>query len=192
MSEQSLYLFAYVLLLGSGLIIFRINVRREYRKHGRLTIIPATLQAAFFFIYGGFPALYLAEDWPVVYVNQFQHLIGLFLIILGLALLLYGMFFLGFLRSLGQGQPELKQAGLYRFTRNPQALACGCFVLGFTLLWPSWYALGWALLYVILIHTMVLTEEEHLRRIHGPEYEVYSQQVPRYLRWRSASEHTSD
>ena len=182
MSEQSIYLFAYVLLLSSGFIILRIIVRRDYHKRGRLSLIPAILQAVLFFVYGGFPALYLTEDWPAVYVNQFQQLFGLFLLLGGLALLIYGIVFLGFLQSVGRGKPELEQAGLYRLTRNPQALACGCYVLGFTLLWPSWYALAWAVLYVILIHAMVLTEEEHLRRIHGPKYEAYCQQVPRYLR----------
>jgi protein-S-isoprenylcysteine O-methyltransferase Ste14 len=191
MRDQSLYLFAYVLLLSSGLIILRIIVRREYRNRGRLALIPTTLQAVLFFVYGGFPALYLTEDWPAVYVNQFQHVFGLFLLLGGLTLLLYGVALLGFLRSVGQGKPELEQAGLYRLTRNPQALACGCYVLGFTLLWPSWYAVGWAVIYVILIHAMVLTEEEHLRRIHGPKYEAYCQQVPRYLRWGSTSENTS-
>jgi protein-S-isoprenylcysteine O-methyltransferase Ste14 len=182
MRQISLYLLAYLLLLCSGLIILRMIVRRAYRVHGRLTQLPATLQAVLFFVYGGFPSLYLKDDWPAVDVHPLQHGLGLLLIFGGSALLFYGMVHLGFLRSVGQGKPALEQSGLYRHTRNPQALACGGYILGFTLLWPSWYAVGWAVLYVILIHAMVLTEEEHLRRIHGLKYDSFCEKVPRYLR----------
>lgn len=37
------------------------------------------------------------------------------------------------------------------------------------------------LLYVVLIHLMVLTEEEHLLARHGNEYLQYCEQVPRYI-----------
>lgn len=183
MRELYLYLLFYFLLLSSGILILRYIVRRAYRNHGRLGPVPATLQAVLFTIYGGFPVLYLEKDWPAVHVNPTQRGLGLILLFGGLVTLFYGMVHLGLLRSVGAGKTGLVQAGLYRHTRNPQALACGAYVLGFTLLWPSWYAAGWALLFVILIHGMVLTEEEHLRRRHGTQYERYCQQVPRYFPW---------
>jgi protein-S-isoprenylcysteine O-methyltransferase Ste14 len=55
---------------------------------------------------------------------------------------------------------------------------------GFVVLWPSGYALGWFFLFAILMHMMILTEEEHLQRIHGEEYVQYCKQVPRYLGFR--------
>jgi protein-S-isoprenylcysteine O-methyltransferase Ste14 len=179
--DLSLYLLAYVLLLIAGLGILLVVVRRAYRQQGRLGFLPATLQGALFFVYGGFPALYLEADWPALHGKPVQHVLGLILLFGGLGGLLYGMIHLGLLRSVGGGKPALVQAGLYRYTRNPQALACGGYVLGFAVLWPSWYAAGWAVLYAILIHAMVLTEEEHLQRVHGPAYEAYCQQVPRYV-----------
>lgn len=54
-------------------------------------------------------------------------------------------------------------------------------VVGIGLLWPSWYALGWVMLWVAMSYPMVLTEEEHLRRVDGEEYLQYCRQVPRYL-----------
>lgn len=54
-------------------------------------------------------------------------------------------------------------------------------VLGIALRWPSWYALGWMLLFVAMIHMMVITEEEHLRDVFGEEYVRYCKKVPRYL-----------
>jgi protein-S-isoprenylcysteine O-methyltransferase Ste14 len=75
----------------------------------------------------------------------------------------------------------LRRTGLYGRTRTPQALACGLYVLGFAMLWPSWYAADWTLLHVVLIHTMILGEEGHLRRQHGESYGKYLQKVPRYF-----------
>jgi len=181
MGKPAVYILAYALLLVAGLYILRVTVRRGYRKQGRLTPVPCTLQAMLFFAYGGFPILYLQADWPAVHVSPAQHALGLFLLCGGLAILLYGMLILGILRSLGTVRNGLQRSGLYRYTRNPQALACGAYVVGFTLLWPSWYGLGWAVLYAILIHAMVVTEEEHLRRLHGHGYDDYCRQTPRYL-----------
>jgi protein-S-isoprenylcysteine O-methyltransferase Ste14 len=180
-SELPTYLLAYALLLAYGLIILRLIVRREYQRRGRLSVLTATLQGLLFFMYGGFPYFYLEGDWPAVDVNPFVHGIGITLLFGGLAILVYGMFRLGIIRSLGRGEKALEISGIYQLTRNPQALACGLYVIGFAMLWPSWYALGWAALYFILIHTMILTEEEHLLRAYGQEYEKYSRKVPRYL-----------
>jgi protein-S-isoprenylcysteine O-methyltransferase Ste14 len=180
-SELTTYLLAYALLLTYGLIILRVVVRREYQRRGNLSVLTATLQGLLFFLYGGFPYFYLEGDWPAVDVNLVVHVIGLTLLFGGLAILFYGMFRLGILRSLGRGGKALEISGIYRWTRNPQALACGLYVIGFAVLWPSWYALGWAALYFILIHTMILTEEEHLLHIHDQEYEDYFREVPRYL-----------
>jgi len=188
MSQPAIYILAYALLLVGGLIILRVVVRRAYRERGRLTPVACTLQAVLFFIYGGFPVLYLHADWPAVQVNPVQQALGLFLLYGGLVMMFYGMIILGVLRSLGLGQTGLNQYGLYRFTRNPQALACGAYVVGFALLWPSWYALGWAILYAILIHAMVVTEEEHLRRLHGHSYDYYRRKAPRYLGKRQKHE----
>jgi protein-S-isoprenylcysteine O-methyltransferase Ste14 len=54
-------------------------------------------------------------------------------------------------------------------------------VIGAVVLWPSCYALGWVVLYGIVAHMMVLTEEDHLRDVFGEEYERYCGRVPRYL-----------
>ncbi len=181
MSKPSLYLFSYILLLSFGLIILRYLVRRDYLKHGKLSPFITFLQALLFFVYGGFPYLYLEKDWPAVSVSLFIHVAGVLLVFIGLAFLFFGMFRLGVIRSMGRGTPQLEQSGIYGVSRNPQAIACGLYVIGFLMLWPSWYAVGWAFLYFVLIHMMVLTEEEHLRQIHGRKYQEYCEKVPRYL-----------
>ena len=57
----------------------------------------------------------------------------------------------------------------------------GLGIIGLALLWPSWYALGWVVLFGLITHTMVLAEEEHLRRMHKEEYDRYCENVPRYI-----------
>lgn len=185
MSKFSLYIISYLVFLIAGIIILRHLVRRDYLRRGKLSPLITFLQATLFFVYGGFPYLYLENDWPAIYVPGFFYISGILLIFLGLAGILYGMVRIGVLRSMGRGSPHLEGSGLYSRSRNPQALACVSYVIGFLILWPSRYAAGWAVLFLPLIHMMVLSEEEHLRRIHGQEYQDYCEKVPRYLGLRS-------
>jgi len=184
-SDLSRYVLAYALLLAGGLFVLRVLVRRDYRKRGRLSLATSFLQALVFFAYGGFPCLYLPRDWPAIHVSPVVHAAGLALIATGLGVLFYGMVRLGVLRSVGRGDGSLEESGLYAISRNPQALACMLYVAGFVLLWPSWYAAGWAVLFFVLVHAMIRTEEEHLLKTYGREYEDYSRRAPRYL-WRRA------
>jgi protein-S-isoprenylcysteine O-methyltransferase Ste14 len=163
MSHLLVYMLVYVLLLSCGILILRLLVRNEYLRQGRLSVVTSLLQAMIFFIYGGFPYLYVSDNWPAVHVNPLVHFIGGTFIIAGLASLLCAMIRLGVPQSLGRDMKELQQTGPYRRTRNPQALACGLYVIGFAMLWPSWYAAGWTILYFVLVHTMIVTEEEHLK-----------------------------
>lgn len=187
MNDICIYLIGYLLLIIAGIFVLRFLVRRDYRRRGRLSIWVTFLQSLLFFTYGGFPTIYLSSDWPEVHVGWFLHGFGLLLLTAGLIFLLLWMIRLGVLTSMGRGKGRLETEGIYRYTRNPQALACGLFVLGFSLLWPSWFALGWILLYTFLIHLMVLTEEEHLTRQFGGAYLAYCMKVPRYLGIRKRS-----
>lgn len=82
---------------------------------------------------------------------------------------------------------ELMVWGLYMsfpYLYNPQIVAGSLLVLGSVVLWPSWQAVGWLMLYGLVGHLMVSTEEEHLLAVHGEAYARYCQRVPRYVgRW---------
>jgi protein-S-isoprenylcysteine O-methyltransferase Ste14 len=73
---------------------------------------------------------------------------------------------------------------VYGISRNPQIVGFFVYALGFALLWPSWYALGWVVFFGPFFHWMVITEEEHLLKLHGDAYRRYCEQVPRYMRLR--------
>jgi protein-S-isoprenylcysteine O-methyltransferase Ste14 len=181
-NQPEKFTLAYLALLALGWVILRVAARRDYLSRGKLSLQVSILQALLFFIYGGFPYLYLPPDWPSVHVDLIYHIVGIGLIIVGLAFLFYGMLRLGLLPSMGLGRQELEYSGIYASSRNPQALACGLYVLGFAMLWPCWYAFFWAILYAVLIHLMIVTEEEYLNQIYGARYAEYCQTVPRYFR----------
>ena len=119
MNQFLQYTVSYIFLLVSGFILLRYIVPRDYLKRGQLSPWIAFLQALYFFVYGGFPYLYLKKNWPAVAVPPFVHVVGVLLIFMGLAFLFYGMFRLGVVRSTGRGAPKLMQSGIYTFSRNP-------------------------------------------------------------------------
>jgi protein-S-isoprenylcysteine O-methyltransferase Ste14 len=81
-----------------------------------------------------------------------------------------GIASLGLQRFLGLGSRRLRQSGIYRVGRNPQIVGFFLAVVGFAVMWPSWYALGWVILFGAVFHMMVLTEEEYLLHMHAEEY----------------------
>jgi len=181
MCKLTTYLLSITLLIAISIFALRIYVRRDYLNKGNLSAGSAVLQAFIFFTFGGFPIFYLPVDWPVSHVIPILRVAGLTCMVLGLAVLFVAMFRLGVPRSFGLQIGELKRTDFYRVTRNPQVLGCFLYVVGFTFLWPSWYALGWCLSLFAIIHLMVITEEEYLSNSFNQDYELYCKSVPRYL-----------
>jgi protein-S-isoprenylcysteine O-methyltransferase Ste14 len=102
---------------------------------------------------------------------------------IGLVATLAAMGRLSWRDTIGRSVAALRQSGIYRFTRNPQLVAYFVFLSGYVLLWPSLLGLAWLGLYGFIAHVMVLTEEPHLRRVFGAEYETYRRRTPRYIGW---------
>ena len=89
---------------------------------------------------------------------------------------------LGFSRSMGQDRHQLKMNGLYKYSRNPQAIGYGLVLIAVILSYPSLYAIVWFLIYIALISMMIKSEEEFLIKTYGDEYRKYCQSVPRLFR----------
>lgn len=187
----AVYLISTFLLLAVAFVVFGLLVRREYRQRGRLTPLTGFLKLAFWLLFVGFPYLYNPADWWLVCfaatpTNAAPKIAGSALVIVGMGLAVLAMAGLGARKSFGQETTGLKETGLYRWSRNPQLVGGGLAVIGILVLWPSWYALGWAVMGGIIGHWMVLAEEEHLRHLHGDAYLRYCARVPRYVgfAWR--------
>jgi len=114
-------------------------------------------------------------------VNAGLRTCGILCITAGLLSAFGTMSWFGLRRAFGLDVSRLLQSGPYRLSRNPQLVFGILLVVGTVILWPSWYAAGWAVLYAVIAHLMVLTEEEHLHAEYGEEYDSSCARVPRYL-----------
>jgi len=170
-----------ILYLVATFIIFRFFVRRDYLKKGKLTLFSTVLEWAIFFGWGFFTYFDLLAGRFDQIKSPIIVVISWIFIIVGLSFLFVGIIKLGFRRSNGLQVNNLHQSGLYNLTRNPQVVACTFAVLGYALLYFSWHTLGWVIIYLVAIHTMVITEEEHLLDKFGNSYEDYCRRAPRYL-----------
>ena len=173
---------AAVLLVGVAWVVFRVFVRRDYTRRGRLTVVSAALETAVCALYAYFPAIYWPNAWwPEVNVHPILEVLGYILVVGGMALGLGTLAWFGLRRALGLQSDELVQGGFYRYSRNPQIVFFFTAMVGVVVLWPSWYALGWLALYWPVFHPMVISEEEHLRAQFGEAYEAYCARTRRYL-----------
>lgn len=182
----AVYGVSAILMLAGGFIVFRRVVRHGYRRRRRLTPFPFFLQLLIWGVFFAFPCIYNPFDWAWSWpsldrVTPVLLGAGWGCVGVGVVILIIAMARLGLSRSIGQESGKLEISGPYHITRNPQFTGGVLLVFGYVLLWPSWYALGWLFLFAVLMHMMILTEEEHLHRIHGEDYEQYCKRVPRYL-----------
>ena len=180
------YVVSAILLFVGASVIFRRVVRRSYEQNHRLTSFPFFLQLLVWGMFFAFPCIYNPFDWAWSQSHTSRVIpvlggIGWACVGIGLLVLAIAMSWLGLPRSCGLEGKGLEISGLYRVTRNPQLMGGMVLVIGYVVLWPSWYALGWAVLYAIMAHMMVLTEESYLRAVHGEAYAQYCKRVPRYL-----------
>jgi protein-S-isoprenylcysteine O-methyltransferase Ste14 len=186
MMQLFVYLISAFLLVVAAFVIFRIFVRRDYQQKGRLTWFSSFLELLIWGLYMSFPYIYNPPVWvrfwsDHVPVSTLLRMMGVVCIISGLVLAFITMFWFGLRRAFGLEVNELIQAGPYRVTRNPQIVGGFLLVVGSAVLWPSWYAIGWVILYLAISHLMITTEEEHLHQVYGEAYRQFCQQTPRYL-----------
>jgi protein-S-isoprenylcysteine O-methyltransferase Ste14 len=184
--EIVVYFVAAALLVAVTVVIFRVVVRRDYQQKGRLTLRSSVLELLAWGLYMSFPYLYNPPQWVSFWsrevpVSEPLRIAGVVCIAIGLVAAFGTMFWFGLRRAFGLQVKGLVQSGPYRVTRNPQIVGGSLLVLGSVALWPSWYAVGWLMLYGVVGHLMVMTEEEHLLAVNGEEYARYCQRVPRYV-----------
>lgn len=180
------YLILSSLMVLFSYLVFRVIVRKEYEKRGRLSAFATLLECLVFALHANLSYTFLPAKWPTLPSlpdNEFHSAVGFGILVIGVVVTLWSMISLGLLKALGERTGSLYRSGFYRYSRNPQVVAYGLVVIGFALLWPSLYGLGWILIYGAIAYMMVRAEEEHLGRTFGLEYEHYCEKVPGYLPW---------
>jgi protein-S-isoprenylcysteine O-methyltransferase Ste14 len=113
--------------------------------------------------------------------NTYQNNGAIICITIGLIGLIWSMIPLGYYRTMGLKSVKLKTNGLYRYSRNPQITCYYLILIGIFISFPSTYSFGWILIYGIIGHLMILSEEEYLIKIYEDSYSEYCKKVPRYI-----------
>jgi protein-S-isoprenylcysteine O-methyltransferase Ste14 len=185
-THLAVYLLLALLLLITAYIVFRLIVRKDYLRRGHLGWFSSSLQLVVFGCIFSFPYIFNPPEWALPWrlegpTGLLLQLLGLAIIVLGFAIAFGTMAWFGLRRAFGLELKGLVHTGPYRITRNPQILGGYLLFIGVTVQWPSWYSLGWIILYGIIGHFMVITEEEHLSARFGEEYRRYCEHTPRYL-----------
>lgn len=178
------YFILAAALLIAAFVLFRLIVRLDYQRKGRLSLVSGLLELLIFSLWAWLAYEYRPSDWPALHVGLAIKIIGWILFVGGFTVTLAAMGWLGMARSFGWAPDVLKQSLFYSVTRNPQSVAFMLGMIGYLMLWPSWYGLGAVMLAAAMVHVMILTEEEHLRAVHGDEFARYCERVPRYLSFR--------
>jgi len=174
----SLLLFSY--------FVFRIVVRKDYLNNLKLSPVSYFLETLVFALHANFAYFFLPVGWPGLPALPEDPIILFFafvFIVPGLIILLSAWFKLGTTESFGQDKNSLRISGIYKYSRNPQLLGYGLFLLGFIIMYISWYSIIWFLLYFIISWFMILSEEEFLKQKYKKEYEDYCISVPRILKF---------
>ena len=110
--------------------------------------------------------------------------------VVGGALALFGSWFFGasvrefrsFEQVSGTEPGSLVKSGPYRYSRNPQVLGWGLALLGASVAGRSPKALLLTVAFFLLHRLYFVSEEQHLERVFGEEYQRYRSKTPRFLR----------
>lgn len=82
--------------------------------------------------------------------------------------------------GIDRNRTPLVNGGLYRFTRNPIFLGMIVSFVGVFLIIPSAVLLALVTALICLLQVQVRLEEDHLRRLHGADYDTLVNRVPRW------------
>jgi protein-S-isoprenylcysteine O-methyltransferase Ste14 len=156
-------------------------LRREYRVRGKLTWFGSMVHVVMYAVHGMFSSLLVWGTSTVPALGMGSG-VGIALMVIGLGIMVYAMDLLRtFSRWLGNDTPGLKTNGLYRFSRNPQFVGYGIFILGFIVAWWTPPGLIAFVTYAMLAYSVARMEEEHLTRVYGQPYLNYCVRVPRFI-----------
>ena len=182
--DLTAYLVYALALVCNAFLVFRVVARRDYLQRKQMGPLSFALESLIWGPFFAFPYVYSSPGAPTMGIPGY---VGSALIALGIVAIVVFIGSLGFRRSCGQEVNVLRTSGVYSVTRNPQIVAGVLIIVGTVLRWPSWYHVGWVILYGVMAHLMVITEEEHLRDVFGEPYREYCRRVPRYVphTWRN-------
>ena len=179
------YIIIAVLFLLFSYVVFRVVVKRDYKKHMKLTPISYILEVLVFAFHANSIYLILPSQWPQLPSlpeDLILKTVSIVIFSIGVFILVISYVSLGNKPSLGMDKNKLKTDGFYKYSRNPQLLGYGIMLLAFTMLFFSWLLLFWFIQYLIISFVMIKSEEEFLVQRYGDAYSDYHKKVPRIIK----------
>lgn len=127
----------------------------------------------------------LISQWIAPFViNDRLSSLGLLVIALGLVIFIVAMISMKTSWRVGidkRTKSSLITEGIYRWTRNPAFVGFDLMFLGLFVTYPNSLTLGVAILNVLVIHRLILQEENHLKVTFNEEYYKYHSNTKRYI-----------
>ena len=169
------------------------GVKPAAPKNGLKTVTTLVFLGAFFLVFlteliyraGLIIFSFLSEELQLLlFVKVFLAIAGVVLLLLANVLMLFA------LRALNQSLRfgldkynlgKLVTSGIYAHTRNPFFLTINLLFTGISLIFPTPFFIGIAVLALVFIHFFILKEERFMRENYGEEYKNYCKKVRRYF-----------
>ena len=170
---------AHLVLLAGAVWCIAFPNRRVYPMQKK-SLMFYYMWALFYFIFLT-PPLFIYFDWNSGIWSEWTRLIiGLPLLVLGNAFLLWGINNLGAKNTSGI-KDGFVDTGPYRFSRNPQYVGDFALFLGIIIISNSGVVLITHLLTVLVFLIAPLAEESWLEEQYGTVYKDYCSRVSRFL-----------
>ena len=179
------FIISAAFLLVLTFVIFKIIVRNDYLKYGKLSFVSYTLELVIFALHANFMYIYIPVKWPELPhfpENPVLNIVTYIFLYTGLLIVITAIAQLGFGPTMGRDKNVLKTNGFYKYSRNPQVIGYSLILIAFILCYPSLYAIGWFILLIVMMSFMIKTEEEFLLSKYGDQYQNYCRTVPRIFK----------
>lgn len=183
-SIAGVHMWVYV-ILAVPLTVLGIGwMRKDYRDRGRLGIPAFITLLVMFFI----PHLALHDSFDYAFEPSGRLWVGLVIVVLGLAFCVWGIVTFRSLAKVFTFDPgTLSTSGPYRWSRNPQYVGWAMFFVGFAIMGSRAPVIPLGI-FVVVLHFLVLGEEEHLERVFGEDYREFKRRVPRWVGFGKAAD----
>jgi protein-S-isoprenylcysteine O-methyltransferase Ste14 len=171
-----------IVLFGGGALFLKKNIEQDGEAPINRTLFYASKYSVLV-IWGAMVSWSWGIGISLFEVPRFLTLVALLLWISGFALLYLGRLKMADSFRLGTPREDtsLKRDGIFRLSRNPMYVGVYATIAASCLSTLNPVVVLLAVFVIVIHHTIVLAEEEHMQKVFGREYLVYCNQVRRYI-----------
>lgn len=188
MSNSALVIIVHQIVFQGMFFSKNFVLRRKLGRPIRGTNPEATISIGFIIVFIS-SALYFANNSEAAVEKSLipvalAHTAGYVLMTASIVIAFASLWHLGDSWRVGvieEQQTQLVQNGIYRCSRNPYFVAYLLMFAAYTVFLQNLILLTLSILGFCMIHIMIRREEMYLGTIHGDDYRLYKQHVPRYL-----------